>query len=150
MHRTGIKHIVRHMQKSVVQWSVISKFACIKFSEKKIIMTKSIMLLLLPHLSQKALGIFKWKFWRNLLSDKGTHKRCFFKTLCCWWIIWPIQNDAKKLKMTKTLTNGYSSKSTQRELSNKYQHDRVWVVFGNILYPCAFDKSSPCIGRVKY
>ena len=29
MHRTGTKHIVRHMQKSVVQWSVISKFACI-------------------------------------------------------------------------------------------------------------------------
>ena len=29
MHRTGAKHIVRHMQKSVIQWSVISKFTCI-------------------------------------------------------------------------------------------------------------------------
>ena len=29
MHRTGTKHMVRHMQKSVVQWSVISKFTCI-------------------------------------------------------------------------------------------------------------------------
>ena len=29
MHRTGTKHIVHHMQKSVVQWSVISKFTCI-------------------------------------------------------------------------------------------------------------------------
>ena len=29
MHRTWTKHIVRHMQKSVVQWSVISKFTCI-------------------------------------------------------------------------------------------------------------------------
>ena len=28
MHRTGTKHIVRHMQKSVVQWSVISRFTC--------------------------------------------------------------------------------------------------------------------------
>ena len=28
MHRTGTKHIVRHMQKSVVQWSVLSKFTC--------------------------------------------------------------------------------------------------------------------------
>ena len=28
MHRTGTKHIVRHMQKSVVQWSIISKFTC--------------------------------------------------------------------------------------------------------------------------
>ena len=29
MHGTGTKHIVRHSQKSVVQWSVISKFTCI-------------------------------------------------------------------------------------------------------------------------
>ena len=28
MHGTGTKSIVRHMQKSVVQWSVISKFTC--------------------------------------------------------------------------------------------------------------------------
>ena len=28
MHRTGTRHIVRHMQKSVIQWSVISKFTC--------------------------------------------------------------------------------------------------------------------------
>ena len=31
----------------------------------------------------------------------------------------------KPLKMTETLANGYSSESTQRELSNEYQHDRV-------------------------
>ena len=31
MRRTGTKHIVRHMQKSVVQWSVLSKFTCTKF-----------------------------------------------------------------------------------------------------------------------
>ena len=30
-------------------------------------------------------------------------------------------------KMTETLANGYSFKSTQRELSNEYQHDRVWM-----------------------
>ena len=28
MHRTGTKHIVRHMQKNVIQWSVITKFTC--------------------------------------------------------------------------------------------------------------------------
>ena len=28
MHGTGTKHIVRHSQKSVIQWSVISKFTC--------------------------------------------------------------------------------------------------------------------------
>ena len=35
----------------------------------------------------------------------------------------------KRLRMTETLACGYPSKSTQRELSNEYQHDRVYVVF---------------------
>ena len=51
-------------------------------------------------------------------------------------------------KMTEILAYGYSSESTQRELSNEYQHDRVWVFF-KYLRPCAFDKSSLSIGRVK-
>ena len=36
-----------------------------------------------------------------------------------------IKNDAKNLKMTETLAYGYSYESTQRELSNEYQDDRV-------------------------
>ena len=56
-----------------------------------------------------------------------------------------LQNDAK---ITKTLANGYSSESTQRELSNEYQHDRVWIFFQKSLNPCALDKSTLCIGRV--
>ena len=39
--------------------------------------------------------------------------------------ILPIENDAKKLKTTETLAHGYSSESTQQELNNEYQHDRV-------------------------
>ena len=35
------------------------------------------------------------------------------------------KNYAKKLKMTETLAHGYSLESTQRELSNGYQHNRV-------------------------
>ena len=31
----------------------------------------------------------------------------------------------KTLKMTQTKTNGYSLESTQQELSNEYQYDRV-------------------------
>ena len=31
--------------------------------------------------------------------------------------------------MTETMAYGYSSESTQRELSNEYQHDRVKMVF---------------------
>ena len=34
--------------------------------------------------------------------------------------------DAKEnLQTTETLANGYSTESTQRELSNEYKHDRV-------------------------
>ena len=36
----------------------------------------------------------------------------------------PKQNEAKNLKITKTLANGYSSESPQGELSNEYQNDR--------------------------
>ena len=34
--------------------------------------------------------------------------------------------------MTETKANGYSSESTQRELSNEYQHDRVKMIFRNL------------------
>ena len=46
--------------------------------------------------------------------------------------------------MTENLANGYSSESTQRELSNEYQDDRVYMVFINL---CHFVQNS--IGRVK-
>ena len=52
---------------------------------------------------------------------------------CCWWLIWPntkwcnIPN-----RMTETLTHRYSSKSTEWELSSKYQHDRVKMVLKKI------------------
>ena len=32
-------------------------------------------------------------------------------------------------KVIKTLANGYSSESSQWELSYEYQHDKVWMVF---------------------
>ena len=34
--------------------------------------------------------------------------------------------------MTEAIAHGYSSESTQRELSNEYQHDRVEMVFKNL------------------
>ena len=42
-------------------------------------------------------------------------------------LLWDNQTTQSKKKLTETLANGYSSKSTQRELSNEYQHDRVWM-----------------------
>ena len=49
--------------------------------------------------------------------------------------------------MTETLANGYSYDSTQRELSNEYQYDRVRL-FSKILHFFALDESSLSIGRV--
>ena len=51
--------------------------------------------------------------------------------------------------MTKILPHGYLSESSQGELSNEYQHDRVWMIFKKTLHPCALDKSSLSIGRVR-
>ena len=34
--------------------------------------------------------------------------------------------------MIETLAHGYSSESSQLELSNEYQHDRVQMVFNNL------------------
>ena len=54
----------------------------------------------------------------------------------------------KNLKMIKALANGYSSESTQHELSNEYQYDRISMVFKNTLLPYYLDESSLNIGRV--
>ena len=43
--------------------------------------------------------------------------------------------DNTNLKITETMAHGYSSESTQQELSNEYQHDRVKMFFKNL---CAF------------
>ena len=54
------------------------------------------------------------------------------KPVCCW-LIWPIQNATKKLENHRNPgTWLYSSESTQWELSNRYQHDRVKMFFKSI------------------
>ena len=50
--------------------------------------------------------------------------------------------------MTETLAYGYSYESTQRELSNEYQQDRVSNGFQKSLHSCALDERSLSIGRV--
>ena len=51
----------------------------------------------------------------------------------------------KSRKMIEILAHVYSSESTQPELSNEHQHDRVKTVFKN---PCSLDECSLSIGRV--
>ena len=45
-----------------------------------------------------------------------------------WLLIWTIQNDGENLKMTETMADGYSSESTQSELANEYQQEKVKIV----------------------
>ena len=52
--------------------------------------------------------------------------------------------------MTETLAHWNSSDSTQQELSNEYQYDRVQKIFENhCILNCLLDKSSLSIERVK-
>ena len=51
--------------------------------------------------------------------------------------------------MTEALAHMDSSDSTQLELSNEYQHDRVWMVFKNLFVACALDESNLSIERAK-
>ena len=69
-----------------------------------------------------------------------------FSWLCSWYIpnkasfqpyaaggyVGQYKIMQKSWKITETLAYGYSYESTQWELSNEYQHDRVWLVFRNI------------------
>ena len=49
--------------------------------------------------------------------------------------------------MAPTLAHGYSSESSQRELSHEYQQGLDG--FQNALHPCALNQSSSSIERVK-
>ena len=65
MHLTGTKHIVRHLQKFVVQWSVISKFTCI---------------VNFGHLVSRS-----WlRPWSDLIIILTFTSLCFIRYLCCF------------------------------------------------------------------
>ena len=69
-------------------------------------------------------------YTRVFQGSKVTFKHIYkFKqglnSLCCWWPIWLIQNDAENLKNYWNVTHRYPSENTQWELSNEYQHDMV-------------------------
>ena len=82
-------------------------------------------LVLFTHTYLRLLNIF---YLPPEISQSKKIKRILeIEPLRYWWLIWPIQNDAKKLlkRMNETLAHRYSYESAQQELSNEYQHDRV-------------------------
>ena len=48
--------------------------------------------------------------------------------------------------MIESLAHGYSSDSTQRELSNEYQHAKVKMVFKNLCVPVLWTKVASVLG----
>ena len=60
-----------------------------------------------------------------------------------------MQNYEKSWKMTETMAYGYSSESTQQELSNEYQHNKGLNGFQNFLLFSPMDESSLSMERVK-
>ena len=55
----------------------------------------------------------------------------------------------KNWKMTETLACGYSSESTQRELSSEYHHDRVYMVFKNLCFLVLWTKIGSALEVLK-
>ena len=51
--------------------------------------------------------------------------------------------------MTKTLAYEYSSESTQQELSNEYQHDRLKMVFTNVCVLVLWMKVASALEEVR-
>ena len=53
-------------------------------------------------------------------------------------------------KMTETLAHGYSSESTQQELSNEYQHNRVSMIFKNLFILVLWTKVTSVLEGLKW
>ena len=106
---------------------------------------------------KQRLGDHIWARFLKVGRGSGL-KRCkvlytkihsYIKPLCCWWLIWPIQNDAKNLKNywnpgKWVLIWEYSVRAIQ------------WVPtwqglngFQRFLRLCTLDESSLSMGRVK-
>ena len=55
----------------------------------------------------------------------------------------------KSWNMTETMAYGCSSKSTQQELSNEYQHDKVKMVFKSICVLVLWTKVASALDGLK-
>ena len=56
----------------------------------------------------------------------------------------------KTCKMTETLACGYSSESTQREHSNEYQHDRVYMAYKDLCILVPLTKIASALRGLMY
>ena len=70
---------------------------------------------------------------KNLLGQ-GNRKQITFLGLMLLVANFAKKTIQKSWIMTETLANGYSYESTQQELSNEYQNDRVSKVFAFVWF----------------
>ena len=56
----------------------------------------------------------------------------------------------KTSKMTETIAHRYSSESTQQELSNEYQHDRVKMFFKNLCIIVLWTKVASALAGLRF
>ena len=72
------------------------------------------------------------RFLHHFVLAKLVTSSIMVKQLCCWWLIWQVQNGEKSLK--KHWNPGKRIliwERTVRELTNEYQQDRVLMIFKN-------------------
>ena len=93
--------------------------------------------------------IFRCSEWDYDMVFFFIHSPSTHKHLCCWWLIWPIQNDAKNLK---DFWNPGKWVLIWEYSVTAFQWIPTWQgldSFWKSLHACALDKGSLSIGRVK-
>ena len=85
----------------------------------------------------------------NYLKKSCWQRSEWYLTLMLLVANFTLQDDAKNLKkMTETLANGYSFESAQRELSNEYQYDRVYMVFKSFCVLVLWTKQASTLTKI--
>ena len=88
------------------------------------------------HQHTNPFGLLGWPSWQKICFSSVKYASQFYPAVvnCIMLLVanLPIQNETKTWKMIEILARGYSSESSLRDLSNEYQHDRVWTVFKNL------------------
>ena len=103
----------------------------------------------LPHFETTTLVSSNIRFKQGLITQLSAVHVALNPYICFWWLIWPIQNDAKKLK---NYWNSGKWVLIWEYSARAFPWVPTWQSldgFQKSLHPCALDKSSLGIGRVK-
>ena len=129
MQRTRTKHIVRHMQKPVVQWSVISKFTCTigwipicqVFSQ-------------FQHSIVDCQNIWKLSLACHVGILLRDLPECYWMSICQVFSLFAAQYSGLHnfFEITVTLSRWYSFESSYWLLSDEYQYAGFQSFFSTV------------------